>query len=1059
MSESGSRIKAAGISGLFVSRPVLAVVLNLLIVVAGLAALSGVEVRELPNIDRPVITVRTTYTGAAPETIDKEITAIIEGAVARTPGVVSISSQSRQGQSQVTIEFDESSNVDVAANDIRDAIGAINTLPEDADPPTIVKADANADPIIRIFATSKTLPIQDLTRMVNDRIVDRLAAVEGVADVQLNGDRVPQITINIDPDALAARHLTVADLVTALGSVATDTPAGQVSDLNRTLIVRADASAKSAEEISNIEINAGTRVGDVADVVFGPADRTTSLRMNQETGVGLAVVRQAKSNALDISTGVRAVVDDLNKTLPDGVKLIVTSDDATFVRGSIESVIIDLLLATAIVIAIIYVFLRSVRITFIPAITVPIALIGAVGTIWLAGFSVNILTLLALVLATGLVVDDAIVVIENIMRQRGLGLGPRAAAVLGTRQVFFAVISTTATLAAVFIPISFFPGTAGRLFAEFGFVLAFAVTLSAFVALTLAPMLASRWVGEAGHDKPSKTAIGRGVTAVGRKAEHLYARLLTAALAAPWVVVIASLLFAGAAGLAMTRLPSELTPPEDRGFVPMALSSPQGATVDYTTDQIRRIEDIVRPFVESGEVRNVFANAQGGGGGGFVFLTLAPWSERTRTQMDITADLNRRLQALPGIQVFTRTSNSLGIRGGGQGLTFAVTGSDFETLGTAADKLKAAMEGDPRFATVRLNFDATQPQISIDIDRERASDLGVPVQTISVTLQTLLAGEDLGSYYLGDDQIDIIAKAPDGLIQDASGLDRIQLRTASGKMVPLSSLVTFKEEAVAPTLLRQDQRRAVPMTATLAPGVDLRQAMTALDEVAATALPEDMGIVFTGEAKELNTTSSGVLRTFAFALLVVVLVLAAQFESFNSAVILIATVPFGLAAAIFAILLTGGSINIYSQIGLVMLVGIMSKNGILIVEFANQLRDRGHDVKEAIYNASLIRLRPVVMTMIATVLGGLPLILTGGAGSEARRALGWIIVGGLGFATLATLFLTPVVFSLLARFAKPRVAEQQRLERELAEAGDNPLGDEPTPEEAGYEPPVRIAAE
>jgi HAE1 family hydrophobic/amphiphilic exporter-1 len=1054
--------RSLGVTGLFVSRPVLAIVLNLLIVVAGVAALSGVEVRELPNIDRPVITVRTNYTGASPETIDKEITAIIEGAVSRTPGVVSIASQSRQGQSQVTIEFDQSADVDVAANDVRDAIGSIATLPDDADPPTIVKADANADPIIRVFATSKTLPIQELTRLVNDRIVDRIAAVEGVADVQLNGDRVPQVTVNIDPDALAARNLTVEDLVTALGSVATDVPAGQVSDLNRTLLVRADASARSAEEIAAIEVKPGTRVGDVADVVFGPAERTTSLRMNQSTGIGLAVVRQAKSNALDISTGVRAVIDELNRTLAgEGVQLIVTSDDATFVRGAIESVIIDLLLATGIVIAIIYLFLRSVRITFIPAITVPIALIGAVATIWIAGFSVNILTLLALVLATGLVVDDAIVVIENIMRQRSLGLGPRAAAVLGARQVFFAVISTTATLTAVFIPISFFPGTAGRLFAEFGFVLAFAVMLSAFVALTLAPMLASRWIGSGDqHDAPSRNPIGRGVTAVGKAAERLYARLLAGALAAPWVVVVASVLFAGAAAVTFTRLPSELTPPEDRGFVPMALSSPQGATVDYTTDQIRRIEDIVRPFVDAGEVRNVFANAQGGGGGGFIFLTLTPWDERTRSQMEITADLNRRLQSLPGIQVFTRTSNSLGIRGGGQGLTFAVTGSDYDVIGKAADTLKTALENDPRFATARLNFDATQPQISINIDRERAADLGVSISTISTVLQTLLAGKDLGNFYRGDEQIDIIAQAPVGLIQDAGGLDRIQLRAASGMMVPLSSLVSFEEMAVAPSLQRQDQRRAVPMTATLAPGVDLRQAMEALNGIAATTLPADMGVVFTGEAKELNTTSSGVFQTFAFALLVVLLVLAAQFESFNSAAILIATVPFGIAAAIFAMLLTGGSINIYSQIGLVMLVGIMSKNGILIVEFANQLRDRGQSVYDAIHNASLIRLRPVVMTMIATVLGGLPLILTGGAGSEARRALGWIIVGGLGFATLATLFLTPVVFLLLARFAKPRVAEQQRLERELAEAGDAPRGYEPTAEEAGEEsPPMRIAAE
>jgi HAE1 family hydrophobic/amphiphilic exporter-1 len=1062
---SATRIGGTGIAGLFVSRPVLAIVLNLLIVVAGIAAFTGVEVRELPNIDQPVITIRTTYTGAAPATIDNEITAIIEGAVARTPGVVSISSQSRSGISQVTIQFDESTDIDVAANDLRDAIGAIRTLPEDADPPTIVKADANADPIIRIFATSSKLPIDQLTRVVDDRVVDRLAAVPGVADVQLNGNRNPQITINIDPDALTARHLTVADLVGALDSVALDAPAGQVSDSNRTLFVRADATAKSAEEISAIEINATTRVGDIADVVFGPAERTSALRMNGNAGVGVNIIRQAKSNALEISSGVRAAVDQLNALLPDDVKLVVTSDDATFIRGSIESVIIDLLLATAIVIGIIYVFLRSVRITFIPAITVPIALIGAVAAIWVAGFSINILTLLALVLATGLVVDDAIVVIENIMRQRGLGLGPRAAAVLGTRQVFFAVISTTATLAAVFIPISFFPGVAGRLFSEFGFVLAFAVILSVFVALTLSPMLASRWIGDGSHHKPSRNPIGRAVSAFGHRAEHLYARLLTVALNAPFVVVVASLGFAAAAGLAFTQLPSELTPPEDRGFVPMAVSAPQGATVDYTSDQVRRVEAIVQPLVEAGEVKNVFATAQGAGGtgfggnSGFVFLTLTPWDQRQRTQMEITAELNRKLQSIPGIQVFTRTANSLGIRGGGQGLQFAITGTDYGPLSDAADALMEAMRQDPTFDTVRLNYDTTQPQISIKIDRDRASDLGIPVSSISIALQTLLAGEDLGDFYIGDDQIEIWAQAPYGLIQDTSGLDRIQLRTAGGKMAPLSSLVSFEEVAVAPSLQRQDQRRAVPMTATLTPGIDLRQAMTALQSVAAKALPSGMNIVFTGEAKELNTTSSGVLQTFAFALLVVVLVLAAQFESFNSAFILIATVPFGLAAAIFAMLLTGGSLNIYSQIGLVMLVGLMSKNGILIVEFANQLRDQGQSVRDAIHNAALIRLRPVVMTMIATVLGGLPLLITGGAGAEARRALGWIIVGGLGFATIATLFLTPVVFSLLARFAKPRIAEQQRLERELAAAGDAPRGFEPTPEEAGEEPPMREAAE
>jgi HAE1 family hydrophobic/amphiphilic exporter-1 len=629
--------------------------------------------------------------------------------------------------------------------------------------------------------------------------------------------------------------------------------------------------------------------------------------------------------------------------------------------------------------------------------------------------------------------------------------------VLGTRQVFFAVLSTTATLAAVFIPISFFPGAAGRLFSEFGFVLAFAVLLSAFVALTLAPMLASRWIG-GGDRSESRNPVGRAVGTAGRSAERLYARLLDASLNAPMVVVTAALIFAGSAALVFPLLPNELTPTEDRGFIPISIRAPQGATVDYTAEQARRAERLVQPFVDSGEVTNVFATASGFGGGGFMFVTLAPWDERTRSQQEITADINRSLQTIPGIAVTAFSANSLGIRGGGQGVQFAIAGPEYDAIADAAGDLLKAMEDDPSYDSVRLNYDTTQPQLSIRIDRERAADVGVPIQNISTVIQTLLDGRDLGTFNIGDERIAIRAMAPEGMIQDPAGLDRIQLRTASGRMVPLSSLVSFEEVAVAPNLQRQDQRRAVPMSATLAPGTDLRQGMARLREIAADTLPPGMSIIFTGEAKELNQASSGVAQTFAFALLVVLLVLAAQFESFTSAVILIATVPFGLAAAVFAMLLTGGSLNIYSQIGLILLVGLMAKNGILIVEFANQLRDQGQSVRDAIRNASLIRLRPVVMTMIATILGGLPLILTGGAGSEARQALGWVVVGGLAVATVATLFLTPVAFSLLARFSKPRVAEEQRLARELAEAG-GPRGMKPTPEELGEARPVPVAAE
>ena len=1037
MQSGDGRFAASGgsIAALFVRRPVLAVVLNLLIVVAGVGAYLGIEIRELPNVDRPVITIVTTYRDANPETVDREITAIIESAITRVAGVSTISSQSQSGRSRITVEFNQTADIDVAAADLRDAIGSLRGLPDDSDRPRIIKADADADAIMRIAAVSPTMAVQDLTKLVEDRVVDRLAAVDGVADIQVYGDRDPLVKIIIDPDALAARRLTIADIDRALATVTADVPAGNVSDANRSLLVRADASARSIEEISAIQINPDTRISDVADVVFGPADRTTSLRINGRTGIGMAIIKRPGANTLTISGEVRRVVEDLNLVLPDDVELRVTSDDAVFIGAAIREVEITLLIATLIVVAIIYVFLRSARITFIPAITVPIALVGTLAAMWIVGFSINIMTLLALVLATGLVVDDAIVVIENISRQRSLGLGPRAAAVIGMKQVFFAVLATTVTLAAVFIPISFFPGIAGRIFVEFGFVLAFAVVLSSVVAITLCPMLASRLIGEPGK-RPSRNPIARAANNLGERLTGVYRRLLAAALAAPIVVIVASVLFAGAAVIGYGLLPQELTPPEDRGFVPVSISAPQGSTVDYTVEQIRLVEETAMPLVIDGEATNLFAITRSGGTGGFMFLTLAPWEERQRNQEEIASDLNSRLQAIPGVRVAARRSNSLGLRGGGQGVTFSVTGSDYDELATAADLLIETMEQSPAFDNVRLNYDTTQPQLSIRIDRQRAIDVGIPVETISRVVKTLLTGRDVGDFYVDDDAIEIRVQVPYGMIQDPSGLEAIHLRTPSDEMVPLSSFVTFEEIAVAPRLPRLDKSRAIPIAASLGDGVALGHGMDEVRRLAEEHLPPGMGIAFTGEAKELTDASISVYRTFAFALIIVLLILAAQFESFVSAFILMATVPFGLAAAVFAILLSGGSLNIYSQIGLVIIVGLMSKNGILIVEFANQLRDAGQSVGEAIRNAALIRLRPVVMTMLSTVLGALPLILRPGAGSEARESLGWIIVGGLGFATVATLFLTPVAYLLLARLSKPRVAEEVKLAEELAAASN-----------------------
>ncbi len=1032
-------------TSLFIRRPVFTIVLNLLLIVAGLAAFNAVEIRELPNVDRPVITVTTRFEGASPEVVDRQLTDEIESAVARVPGIASISSSSRFGQSRVTIEFSDSTDLNVAASDVRDAVAGIaNSLPDDADEARIVKADADADAIMRLAVLSSALRIEDLTTLVNDRIADRVAAVEGVANVEPSGDREKLVYIDIRPDDLATRGLTLADVSTALANASFDQPAGSLESPTQNLVVRASASLTTPEEFGAVLLNANTRLRDVATVRFGPDEAASLLRVNGQTGIGLDVVRQAGSSTIAISEGVRAAVAELNASLPQGTRIVVTSDEATFINGSLHEVELTLILAIIIVVAVIYAFLMNARATLIPTLTIPIALVGVVAGIYLVGFSVNIITLLALVLATGMVVDDAIIVLENIIRQRDLGMSIRAAAVIGTREVFFAVVSTTATLAAVFIPISFLPGVAGGLFREFGFVLAISVTLSAFIALTLCPMLAAAMLSDREPKVgPAKRAIGRlgGVFAAG------YAKLLRLCLAYPLPVLAASIVFAvGALGV-FAGLPQQLTPAEDRGSVLMSISAPQSASLDYTNEQMRKVEEIVLRYVESGEATSVYARiGTGTGNGAFMVMTLTDWGARERTQQEIASELNRAFRDIPGVQARAIQPNSLGIRGGGRGLQFALAGPSYQSLSDTAEALEAAMNEDGRWGRVQLAFDTTQPQLSVSIDRQKASDLGIDINALSAAMQSLLDGREIGTTYVEDRSVPIHIISTSQPINDPSDLSNIFVKSTDGRFIPMSSIATVTEEAIAPSLARENQSRSVALSADLRPGYSIGEGWADLQSFAAERIGEDMRLVPLAEAATLQETSSGLALVFGFAIVVVFLVLAAQFESFVSALIIIATVPFGVACAIYSMGFFGESLNLYSQIGLVLLVGIMAKNGILIVEFANQLRETGLSVREAVEQASIIRLRPVLMTMIATIVGGVPLIFSTGAGAEARVTLGYVIVGGLGLATVATLFLTPVAYLLLARFSKPageRAAEIRRdvlAAERLRPAGDGPHG-------------------
>ncbi|MDO9382064.1 MAG: efflux RND transporter permease subunit [Hyphomicrobiaceae bacterium] len=1021
--------------GVFVRRPILAVVLNLLVIIAGIAAVQSIEIRELPDVDRPVVTVRSTYAGATPESMDAQITAIVESAVSRVQGVTSISSNSAYGSSRVAVEFSTDTDLQAAAMDVRDAVAGItNQLPNDMeDEPRVVKADADATPIIRMAIASDKLSESELTDLVNNVIEDRLAAVEGVASANSYGLRAKTIEVRVSQVGLAARGLSLNDLITAIGKASVNTPSGALENATQQLLVRAEAPISTPADVAALELNAQTKVGDVAFVRWAFQEATAMTRLDGKTAIGVEIIRQAKANTIAISGGVKAAIAELQQTLPEGVTIAVTSDDAIFIRESIREVVITLILSTIIVIAIIYLFLGSVRETIAPAFAIPVSLIGTLAAVWAAGFSINVLTLLALVIATGLVVDDAIIVVENIARHRAMGKGPRAAAVIGTREIVFAVLATTATLVAVFVPISFMPGIVGNLFSEFGFVLAFSVSISAIVALTVCPMLATK-LGGTEHrlkegEKPGWfTRLGTGLAA-------LYARLLDWSLRGRYLVVLACLGFAALGWGAYKLLPQEITPAEDRGVLQISLTAQQGSNLDYMSKLTQKMEDALAPYREKGEVTGILTTVGGQSvNRASVVAALAPWADRERSQQQIQGELQNKLQGVAGLSVSLRSANSLGIRGGGQGLRFAIAGPDYGRLADAAEKLTSKLSATPGFRNARTDYDTTQPQLSVSINREAATKLGVPIETITSLINTMIDYQKAADLFIGDEIVEVQVKAGGRPINDPSDLGNLFVKAGDGHFITLSSLVTIKEVAIAPSLGREDRQRSVPISAQLDEGMVLGEAVTAMRDVANGVIEKDMSILLLGEAKTLSETSQNTGFVFGIALLIVFLVLAAQFESMVSALVILCTVPFGLAAATLAILLSGGTMNVYSQIGLVLLVGIMAKNGILIVEFANQRRDEGESVDDAIREASTTRLRPVMMTMAAAVLGALPLIFAHGAGAEARLALGWVIIGGLGFATIFTLFLGPVAYRILAPLSKPRAHETNLLVDELEAA-------------------------
>lgn len=1020
--------RPSDIAALSVRRPYLAVVVNLLVVIAGVSALFGVEVRELPDIDRPVVTVRANFPGGAPETIDAEITKVIEGAVARVNGVKAVRSSSEEDNLRIRAEFSPSIDLVDAANDIREAVSRVERqLPDGVEDVFVIKADADARAIIQLSVFSEVLTIEQVTARVEDELIPELMSVEGIADVQVFGDRERVLRVVVDPMRLAGYGLSVADIAQVLRNAKYDVPAGSFKSQQQEVLVRANATVTKPEDIENLIVRDPLRVGDVATAYYGPADPENFVRLNGRSVVNLGIIRQAKSNTVSISTGVDRVIDRLNKRLGD-LTIEKTSDEARFIEGAIHEVLRSLGLAVLIVIAVIALFMGQIRSALIPAVAIPIALIGTVAAVWLMGFSINLITLLALVLATGLVVDDAIVVLENIQRQRAGGLASRAAAVVGTRQVFFAVIATSLTLVSVFLPISFLPSTAGRLFTEFGFTLAIAVTISSFVALSICPMLAARLPDIQDKEVPA----GAGLST------RLYGGLVAGLLRAPWIIVGFGGIVIVLATIAYQTLGEELVPQEDRGKIVVRLTGPDGVGLDFTDRQVERVEQILQPLVDDGVARDIFSiTGRWDLNRGWIEAPLRDWSERTTSEADIAAALRRQFASIPGARVRVSRSNSLGLRNADGGLTIALTGADYGDIYKATTDFVDAIERDiPQLGNLRVEFRATQPQIAITIDRRAASDLGVRIEDLAATIRVLVDNDEVADLTVDDQTIPVILQATQGSVDDPSDLRNLYVGAEGGRLVALSQLVSFQENAVAAELDRHGQRRAIEIRADPRDGMTLRAAVDAVRALADRDLPPSIGLMFLGEAAELNETSQGVVVTFLVAILIVFLVLVAQFESLTSALVVLLTVPFGLCAAIFSLALTGTTINIYSQIGVLMLIGIMAKNAILMVEFADQLRERGRDAFDAALEASIVRVRPILMTMLSTVLAGLPLILAAGPGSESRAAIGWVVFGGLSLAAGFTLFLTPVLYLLVAGRVQSRNAEAVLLAQELAAIQD-----------------------
>jgi multidrug efflux pump len=1003
------------ISDLCIRRPVLATVLSLSVMLIGLVSYTRLPVREYPKIDEPVVTVETVYRGASAEIIESQITKPLEDSLAGIEGVDVITSISRQENSQISVRFKLERNPDSAASDVRDRVSRVrNKLPTAIDEPVIAKVEADANPIIWIAFSSDVHSALEVTDVANRIVKPRLQTLPGAADVRVFGERKFAMRIWLDRDRLAAQNLTPQDVEDALRRQNVEVPAGRIESQSREFSVVARTDLSEPAQFANIIVKQASgypvRIGDLGRVEIGAASERSTVRFNGKPAVALGVIKQATANPLDLSKALRTELPKVASELPKGMRANVAYDSSIFIDRSIDSVFTTIGEAIILVLLIIFFFLRNFRATLIPLVTIPVSLIGAFALMFMLGFTINTLTLLALVLAIGLVVDDAIVVLENIYRHIEEGMPRREAAFKGAQEIGFAVVAMTITLAAVYAPVAFMTGRTGKLFVEFALTLAGAVIVSGFVALTLSPMMCSILLKH--EEKHSKVYVL--VESFLNWMTQGYRRVLTASLNRRWIVMVVFALVAVSSVFLLKALKSELAPVEDRGIILGVFLGPEGATLDYTDKYARQLEGI---YSKTKDVERFFVVAGNPTvSQGISFVGLTDWKERKRSAGDVVKELFPKFMGIPGVLAFPIMPPSLGQSPRERPVNFVVvTSASYQELQQMTNKILGEVAKNPGFTNVDTDLKLNKPELSVSVNRDKSSDTGVQIETVGRTLETMLGGRQVTRFKRDGEQYDVIVQVADVDRTTPSDIRDIFVRAKDGSMIPLGNLVTV-DETVSPRELNHfGQRRAVTITSNLMPGYTMGEALKFMEEVAARSLPPGYAIDYAGQSREFKTSSASLALTFMLALAFIYLVLAAQFESFRDPFIIMLTVPLSMTGALLALLLSGGTLNVYSQIGLVTLVGLITKHGILIVEFANQMQEKGRDLKQAVIEAAEMRLRPILMTTGAMVLGAIPLALARGAGAESRQQIGWVIVGGLLLGTLFTLFVVPTVYSLLAR--------------------------------------------